>query len=57
VNELALALAVPLAGIAGWIARVVWTRVGEARADAHLRRLLAPRVAVFRTDYVQRGGW
>jgi hypothetical protein len=55
-NEQAFTLAVPLAGIAGWTLRAAWTRMGEARADAHLRRLLAPRLAVFRTDYARRGG-
>jgi hypothetical protein len=53
VTELTIAL--PLAGITGWIARIVWTRVGEARADAHLRRLLAPRVTTFKTDYARLG--
>jgi hypothetical protein len=55
-NELALTLALPLVGIAGWTLHAIWTRYGETRADAHLRRLLAPRMAVFPTDYTQRGG-
>jgi hypothetical protein len=55
-NELALTLALPLAGITGWTAHVVWTRISETRTDAHLRRLLAPRVATFRTDYAHLGG-
>jgi hypothetical protein len=55
-TELALTLAVPAAGIAGWALHTVFTRVGEARADAYLRRLLASRVATFRIGYARRGG-
>jgi hypothetical protein len=56
VSELAFTLALPAAGIAGWIARVVWTRASEARADARLRRLLDTRVATFRIGYARLGG-
>jgi hypothetical protein len=55
-TELALILALPFAGIAGWIARVMWARMSEARADAHLRRLLASRVATFRIGYARLEG-
>jgi hypothetical protein len=56
VNELAFTLALPAAGITGWIARAVWTRHAEARADARLRRLLDSRVATFRIGYARLGG-
>lgn len=55
-SELAITLALPVAGIAGWTLHTVWHRVGEARADARLRQLLAPRVATFHTGYSRLGG-
>jgi hypothetical protein len=53
VNE--LAFTPPLAGIAGWALHVAWIRHSKVRADAYLRRLLAPRIATFRTDYARLG--
>jgi hypothetical protein len=56
-TELAvLVAAVALGLLVGWVLRIVWARIGEARADAHLRRLLAPRIASWRTDYTSQGG-
>jgi hypothetical protein len=55
-SELAFTLALPAAGITGWIVHIVWTRHAEARADARLRRLLDARVATFRIGYARQGG-
>lgn len=48
----AVALGLPL----GWALAVWSAHRSQARADAHLRRLLAPRIASWRTGYARQGG-
>lgn len=51
-----LLVAVPFAGLAGRALMFWLARVGEAHADARLRRLLASRVATFRIGCAGLGG-